>query len=76
VTSNDLWAVYENYYFEVDYALKENVPFTNFIESWTNQAGYPVVTVTKNQNTYTLTYVSIRSILSIKSYKINNKNSS
>lgn len=60
VTPSNLWAVYENYYFEIDYQLSENVPFTNFIQSWTDQSGYPVVNVTKNQNTFIITQVNIR----------------
>uniref|UniRef100_A0A2S2PB91 glutamyl aminopeptidase n=2 Tax=Schizaphis graminum TaxID=13262 RepID=A0A2S2PB91_SCHGA len=56
VTPSNLWAVYENYYFDIGFKLSENVPFTNFIESWTNQPGYPVVNVIRNQNTYTITY--------------------
>ncbi|XP_060860635.1 glutamyl aminopeptidase-like [Metopolophium dirhodum] len=55
VTPSNLWAVYENYYFEIEYSLSENVQFTNFIQSWTDQSGYPVVNVTRNQNTYIIT---------------------
>lgn len=60
VTPSNLWAVYENYYFEINYKLSENVPFTNFIQSWTDQSGYPVVNVTKNQNTFIITQVNIK----------------
>lgn len=52
VTPSNLWAVFENYYFETGYKLSDNVPFTNFIQSWTDQSGYPVINVTRNQNTY------------------------
>jgi len=60
VTPSNLWAVYENYYFDIEYKLSDNVPFTNFIQSWTDQSGYPVVNVTRNQNTYIITQVNIR----------------
>lgn len=60
VTPSNLWAVYENYYFETEYTFSENVQFTNFIQSWTDQSGYPVVNVTRNQNMYIITQVNIR----------------
>jgi len=60
VTPSNLWAVYENYYFEIEYTLSENVQFTNFIQSWTDQSGYPVVNVTRNQNTYLITQVNFK----------------
>jgi len=60
VTPSNLWAVYENYYFETQYKLADDVQFTDFIQSWTDQSGYPVINVTRNQKTYTITQVNIR----------------
>lgn len=57
VSPDMLWSSYENYYFDNKFKLKDNVSFTNFVLTWTDQSGYPIVNVTKNNNVYTITQV-------------------
>lgn len=44
-SSSDLWAVFENYYFDTGFELQEGVQFTDFVTSWTDQVGFPVINV-------------------------------
>lgn len=48
---SDLWAVFENYYFDNGFKLQEHVSFTDFALTWTDQSGYPVVNVVRNNST-------------------------
>lgn len=44
-SSFDLWAVFENYYFDTGFQLQEGVEFTDFVTSWTDQVGFPLINV-------------------------------
>lgn len=57
VKPEHLWAVFENYYFETKFKLRDGVSFTHFALSWTDQSGYPVINVIRDLNTFKITQV-------------------
>lgn len=57
VSPSQLWAEFENYYFDTGFRFQEDVSFTNFIVSWTDQSGYPVINVSKKNSMFTITQV-------------------
>lgn len=60
-SSSDLWEIFENYYFDTEFELKDGVQFTDFVTSWTNQVGYPVISVTdeNSRNQFRITQVKL-----------------
>ncbi|XP_050432744.1 uncharacterized protein LOC126840826 [Adelges cooleyi] len=54
-SSRDLWAIFDNYYFDNRFELDKRVPFTYFMMSWTEQPGYPVVHVKNTNEGFTIT---------------------
>jgi len=59
-SADDLWAVFENYYFDNGYQLiagPTEVPFTDFVRSFMDQPGYPVVHVTKTPREFRVSQV-------------------
>ncbi|XP_050519995.1 uncharacterized protein LOC126893642 [Daktulosphaira vitifoliae] len=54
-TSNHLWAVFENYYFEKDYEVNGDMSFSFFMMSWTDQPGYPVINIKKHNDSFIIT---------------------
>ncbi|VVC40906.1 Hypothetical protein CINCED_3A003082 [Cinara cedri] len=50
-----LWSVFENFYFDIKFQLQEDVSFTDFVHTWTDQSGYPVINVTWKNSMYTVT---------------------
>ncbi|XP_025405726.1 aminopeptidase N-like isoform X2 [Sipha flava] len=54
-TPEKLWNAFENVLYEADYELGENVNVTLFMNSWTEQVGYPLVTISKVNDSLSIT---------------------
>lgn len=59
VTPEQLWIAFENVLYNADFELDENVSVTEFMKSWTEQAGYPLVTVIKVNDTFIISQVVV-----------------
>lgn len=68
VTPNELWIAFENVLIDNDFKLDEDISVTQYMKSWTEQAGYPLVTIARVNNTFIITQVNIINIVFI--YKI------
>lgn len=56
-TPEELWDAFENVLYDAEYDLGENVTVTKFMRSWTEQAGYPLVEVVKENDSFIITQV-------------------
>lgn len=66
-----LWSVFENYYFDNGFQLSDQVPFTDFATSWTDNSGYPVINVTRvNSIKFKITQVEKFSWIRINSINL------
>ncbi|VVC40910.1 Hypothetical protein CINCED_3A002040 [Cinara cedri] len=54
-TPEDLWTAFENVLFEEEFELGDNITVTEFMESWTEQSGYPLVRVKRENDTFVVT---------------------
>lgn len=63
-TPEDLWAALENVLYDAEFELDDSLTITEFMKSWTEQAGYPLVYIVKVNNTF---YISqVISVLSLQ----------
>lgn len=60
-TPEDLWTAFENVLFEAEYELGSNLTVTEFMESWTEQSGYPLIQVKRENDMFVVTQVTILS---------------
>jgi len=56
-TPEELWTAFENALYDAEFDLGDNVTVTEFMRSWTEQAGYPLVEVVKENDTFVITQV-------------------
>lgn len=56
-TPEELWDAIENVLYDAEYDLGGNVTVTEFMRSWTEQAGYPLVEVVKENDAFVITQV-------------------
>ncbi|XP_022172013.1 aminopeptidase N-like [Myzus persicae] len=54
-TPDDLWNAFENALYDVGFDLGEKLTVTEFMRSWTEQAGYPLVEIVKKNDTFVIT---------------------
>uniref|UniRef100_A0A2H8TGD8 Aminopeptidase N n=1 Tax=Melanaphis sacchari TaxID=742174 RepID=A0A2H8TGD8_9HEMI len=54
-TPENLWDAFENVLFDVQFDLGESVTVTEFMRSWTEQPGYPLVEIVRNNDTFVIT---------------------
>jgi len=59
VTPNELWNELENVLYENNFDLGDNFTVTQFMKSWTEQAGYPLIKISKENDTFVITQVII-----------------
>lgn len=57
-TPEQLWIALENVLYDNEFDLGDNLTVTQFMRSWTEQTGYPLVTITKENNTFEITQVN------------------
>lgn len=62
-TPEELWTAFENVLYDAEFDLGENVTITEFMRSWTEQAGYPLVEVAKENDTFIITQVDTGDIV-------------
>lgn len=62
-TPDDLWNAFENALYDVGFDLGEKLTVTEFMRSWTEQAGYPLVEIVKKNDTFVITQVDIGNIV-------------
>lgn len=58
-TPEELWNAFENVLYDADFELDENVSVTEFMKSWTEQTGYPLINVMKVNDTFVISQVII-----------------
>jgi len=58
VTPEQLWIALENVLYDNEFDLGDNLTITQYMKSWTEQAGYPLVTIVKENNTFIITQVN------------------
>lgn len=56
-TPNELWIAFENILIDNNFEL-EDISVTEYMKSWTEQPGYPLVTVVRMNNTFVITQVN------------------
>ncbi|KAL5244502.1 hypothetical protein ACI65C_011912 [Semiaphis heraclei] len=54
-TPEELWSAFENVLYDAKFDLGENVTVTELMRSWTEQAGYPLVEIVKEKDTFVIT---------------------
>lgn len=65
-TPEELWTAFENTLYDAEFDLGENVTVTEFMRSWTEQAGYPLVEVVKENDTFVITQVDTGDIVNVR----------
>lgn len=65
-TPEDLWNAFESVLYEARFDLAENVSVTQFMRSWTEQAGYPLVEIAKDNDTFVITQVDTGDIVNAR----------
>lgn len=65
-TPEQLWIALENVLYDNEFDLGDNLTITQYMKSWTEQAGYPLVTIVKENNTFIITQVNIILCISFK----------
>lgn len=61
-TPNDLCAAFETVIYEENFDFNDKFIVTEFMNSWTEQAGYPLVNVTRANSTFIVTQVILATI--------------
>lgn len=57
VTPEELWIAFESTLIDNNYELDNNISVTQYMRSWTEQAGYPLVNIIRENNTFVITQV-------------------
>lgn len=58
-----LWTEFENVLYETNFELDKSINVTQYMKSWTEQAGYPLVNILKYNNTFIVTQVIISNFI-------------
>lgn len=58
-----LWTEFENVLYETNFELDKSINVTQYMKSWTEQAGYPLVNIVKYNNTFIVTQVIISNFI-------------
>ncbi|CAH1738623.1 aminopeptidase N-like [Aphis gossypii] len=54
-TPEELWNAFENVLYDAEFDVGENVTVTEFMRSWTEQPGYPLVEIVRDNSTFVVT---------------------
>lgn len=46
----DLWQAFDYMLYDANYVIEDGVTIVNYMNSWTEQPGYPVITVSSTSN--------------------------
>lgn len=57
VTPEDLWTAFEIILYENEFDLGDDINITQYMKSWTEQSGFPLVKIVKENNTFVITQV-------------------
>lgn len=64
-TPEKLWIAFENVLYDKEFDLGDNFTITQFMRTWTEQSGYPLVKIVKENNAFIITQVVIIVFVSI-----------
>lgn len=64
-TPEELWIAFENVLYDKEFDIGDNFTVTQFMRTWTEQAGYPLVKIVKENNAFIITQVFIMVFVSI-----------
>lgn len=56
-TPEDLWMAFETVLYDEEFDLDDSITITQFMKSWTEQAGYPLVYIMKENNSLVISQV-------------------
>lgn len=56
-TPEELWIAFENVLYDREFELGENITVTQYMRTWTEQAGYPLVKIVKKNDSFVVTQV-------------------
>jgi len=61
-TPENLWNAFENVLYEEEFDLGTDVTVTEYMRSWTEQPGYPLVEIARDNDTFVITQVVANNI--------------
>lgn len=61
-TPEKLWNAFENVLYDAQFDFGGNVTVTEFMRSWTEQPGYPLVEIVRDNVTFVVTQVDVDDI--------------
>lgn len=56
-TPKQLWEAFEDVLYDNEFYLGDDLTITQFMKSWTEQPGYPLVKIVKENNTFVISQV-------------------
>jgi aminopeptidase N len=68
VEPNDLFASFDKVLYENNYNIGNGLTVNEFMSNWTLQSGYPVLQITKNDTSNTLSVIQVICTVCLKLY--------